>query len=381
MVTDQIIADLRRIAADFSGQRAMRQVRGHLERADFDLLAQAGFLRTGLGAKDGGLWLGVRQSTRPYAEMIRVIAMGDPSVALVAAMHPCVLAIWYAAGDPPPELASLWRAQSDWVFGTVKAGAWWGTVTSEPGSGGDIMKTRAIAKPTGEAGRYLLSGEKHFGSGAGISKYMFTTAIAAGETVPDVFILGVGDAKWDGSEGVTLAAEWDGHGMSATQSHAFTFNDFPAIRNAWPGSMMQSVASATQLGGCLFTAVIVAVVEQALDYAREKLAAKSGDMRPYERVEWVRAENEGWLIRQAYEGMLNAVESGAGGIAATARGKAAVAELAESCLGRISRVVGGASFSRASPLGRWAQDVRALGFLRPPWGLAYDQLFALSWMK
>jgi len=40
-----------------------------------------------------------------------------------------------------------------------------------------------------------------------------------------------------------------------------------------------------------------------------------------------------------------------------------------------------AHFSRSSPLGRWAQDVRALGFLRPPWGLAYDQLFAMSWPK
>ncbi|MDO9459599.1 MAG: acyl-CoA dehydrogenase family protein [Alphaproteobacteria bacterium] len=381
MQTDQIIADLQQVAAKFAGQRTERLARTHLERADFDLLAQAGFLKTGLAAKDGGVWRDVPRSTRPYAEMIRTIAMGDPSVALVAAMHPCVLAIWYAAGEPPAELTGAWRAQCDWVFGTVKNGAWWGTVTSEPGSGGDIMKTRAVAKPTGDAGRYLISGEKHFGSGAGISKYMFTTAIAMGESIPDVFILGVGDAKWDGTQGITLAAEWDGHGMSATQSHAFTFNDFPAIRNAWPGAMMGSVASATQLGGCLFTAVIVAVVEQALTYARKKLAAKSGDMRPYERVEWVRAENEGWLIRQAYDGMLNAVENGAGGIAATARGKATVAELAETCLGRISRVVGGASFSRASPLGRWAQDVRALGFLRPPWGLAYDQLFGLSWVK
>jgi len=40
-----------------------------------------------------------------------------------------------------------------------------------------------------------------------------------------------------------------------------------------------------------------------------------------------------------------------------------------------------AHFSRSSPLGRWAQDVRALVFLRPPWGLAYDQLFAMSWPK
>ncbi len=380
MPPDQILARLQQIGAGFAEQRDARLARTHLDRADFDLLADAGFLNTGLAAKDGGLWVDVRTSTRAYAEMIRAIAMGDPSVALVAAMHPCVLAIWYAAGDPPPELAAAWRAQCDWVFDTVRRGAWWGTVTSEPGSGGDIMKTRAVAKPAG-AGNYLLTGEKHFGSGAGISTYMFTTAIAAGETLPDIFVLKMGGVKWDGSAGVTLAAEWDGHGMSATQSHAFSFHNFPAIRNAWPGAMMQSVAAATQLGACLFSAVIVAVVEQAMAYLRHRLAAKADAMRPYERVEWVRAENEAWLIRQAYDGMLNAVERGEGGIAASARGKASIAELSETCLGRLSRVAGGASFSRSSPLGRWAQDVRALGFLRPPWGLAYDQLFALSWPK
>jgi hypothetical protein len=41
-------------------------------------------------------------------------------------------------------------------------------------------------------------------------------------------------------------------------------------------------------------------------------------------------------------------------------------------------VVGGGSFSRSSPFGRFAEDVRALGFLRPPWGLVHDQLFAAS---
>ena len=61
------------------------------------------------------------------------------------------------------------------------------------------------------------------------------------------------------------------------------------------------------------------------------------------------------------------------------RGKAIVVEHAESCLTLLSRVVGGGSFSRAAPYGQWAQNVRALGVLRPPWGLAYDQLFAQSW--
>jgi hypothetical protein len=42
-------------------------------------------------------------------------------------------------------------------------------------------------------------------------------------------------------------------------------------------------------------------------------------------------------------------------------------------------VLGGGTFSRSSPFGFWLEDVRALGFLRPPWGLAYEQLLQLSW--
>jgi hypothetical protein len=57
-------------------------------------------------------------------------------------------------------------------------------------------------------------------------------------------------------------------------------------------------------------------------------------------------------------------------------GKVAIAELAESCLRRICRVMGGGTFGRRSPFGHWFEDVRALGFLRPPWGLAYDNLIA-----
>jgi hypothetical protein len=37
-------------------------------------------------------------------------------------------------------------------------------------------------------------------------------------------------------------------------------------------------------------------------------------------------------------------------------------------------VIGGGTFHRRSPLGHWFEDVRALGFLRPPWGLAYDRM-------
>jgi hypothetical protein len=60
------------------------------------------------------------------------------------------------------------------------------------------------------------------------------------------------------------------------------------------------------------------------------------------------------------------------------RAKEAVAELAEQTLQRLGRVLGGSTLSRRSPFAYWFEDVRALGFLRPPWGLAFDNLFATA---
>ena len=102
-------------------------------------------------------------------------------------------------------------------------------------------------------------------------------------------------------------------------------------------------------------------------------------MAAYEQTEWARVEIEGWLIQRAYEGMLRAVEQANSGNRETRLGKAAVAELAESIMLRICKVVGGGSYSRHSPYGFWLEDVRALGFLRPPCGLAFDQIFQGSW--
>jgi hypothetical protein len=160
--------------------------------------------------------------------------------------------------------------------------------------------------------------------------------------------------------------------MTATQSHALRFTDVPALRMAWP----EYEARRRLLGGyvpALFTAVIAGIVEVALTTARAQVARRPA-LRPYEQVEWSRVELEGWLVRQAYAGMLAAVEAGRDGEALVA--KTAIAELAESALGRLGRVLGGGAYARTAPFGFWAEDVRALGYLRPPWGLAYDQLDA-----
>lgn len=368
-----LIDSLRSLATDFAAERPQRQLRRNLEQHDFDRLRDAGYLLAAVPERHGGYWQGIPQTVRLLCEALRTLAHGDSSVALVAAMHPAVLSYWLCL---LPEAAgnNALAGQIAEVIDSVKQGTWWGTITSEPGSGGDVMLTRATAEPAGPDHRYLLTGEKHFGSGSGMLQNMVTTAVAEGESAPDWFFIDYRNVPWDGSHGVTLVAEWDGHGMTATQSHGLRFEAYPATRMALTGQLPEIARRTGSFIGCLFTAVIVGIVEVALETARAKLGGR--ELPAYEAMEWQKAQLDGWLIAQAFEGMLRAVESLPDPRRDCLQGKTACAELAESCLTRIGRVIGGGAYHRRSPFGHWQADVRALGYLRPPWGLAYGTLIA-----
>jgi len=377
-----VTSDIAKVAEDWRGDRAERQARRHLDEGDFGRLADAGFLRVAVPEDMGGLWRSVAETTGPICNVLRTLAAADPSVALVSSMHPAVLGFWLASPDAArPD----WAAQREAVFATAAGGAQWGTITSEPGSGGDILRTKSRAIPDGDAdgpvpgAAYRVSGDKHFGSGSGVASFMITTAVPEGEDAPTVFVLDQRGRPWDGSSGVQLIAEWDGMGMAATQSHAMRLEACPATRFAWDGPIEEITLRAGPLISSLFTAVVLGVFDEAIRTAKAQLEPKADSLRPYEQVEWTRAELDHWVAVQAFEGALRAVASDdPKALYATLRAKEAVAELAESSLARLGRVIGGATFSRRSPFASWFEDVRALGFLRPPWGLAYDSLFLTS---
>jgi alkylation response protein AidB-like acyl-CoA dehydrogenase len=304
-------------------------------------------------------------------DVLNALARGDASVALVASMHPSVLSFLHATPDVPAEHQAAWEEQRARVAQLALDGSWFGTITSEPGSGGDVARTVASAEATDDGG-WRIAGKKHFGSGSGVTSFMLTSARPAGEEEPDWFLLDVRGVPWDGSQGMSLLAPWEGHGMTATQSHGMAFEGFPAMRFAWPGHWRALSDAAAPFIATTFTAVILGVVEAAMETARGALQSKS--LRPYEQVEWVNAEQDAWLMRQAYEGMLRAVETQPKPLPAVLLGKTASAGLAEDCLRRLTRILGGGTFARHSPFGFWFEDVRALGYLRPPWGLAYDAL-------
>lgn len=349
-----------------------RQRRTALDRQDFDALRAAGFHLTGVPRAFGGVWTDVTTATPAICDMLRALARADASLALVISMHPTVLGPWTAIETTPPEYQAAWDRQRRAVFESALAGTWWGTFVSEPGTGGDLMLSKAAAEPTGEPGRYRMSGTKHFASGAGMLGRMLTTALPPGEKHPDLFIVDMPEMPWDGAKGVRLIAPWDGHGMKATQSHAIELTHMPAERAAWPGRMMTLLASLRGSISAFFVAVTVGIVDAAMREAEAKLKPSRAKMKAYEQVEWMRAVQDAWLIEQAYRGMLDAMSNPARSGIESQIAKIAVAELAEGLMQRISRVIGGGAFSQSSPFGWWQQDVRALGYLRPPWAVAHE---------
>ena len=94
-----LTTDVADLVSCWRSQRAGRQARRGLDRSDFDQLAQAGFLRVAVPEDAGGLWRSVGETTRPVCELLRALATADPSVALVASMHPAVIGFWLARPD------------------------------------------------------------------------------------------------------------------------------------------------------------------------------------------------------------------------------------------------------------------------------------------
>lgn len=375
----ELLANIREFARCLAADRPQRQQRRALDPADIDALKAIGFHLAAVPEQYGGWWQSPQKSLRTHCDALRLLAQGDPSLALVSSMHNAVLTFWRDPA-PPPAGQTEWEAQRREIFVTVTDGAWWGTITSEPGSGGDIGQTKATATPDGD--RYLISGEKHFGSGSGATTHMLTTALRPGADAPDWFFLDVRNVPWDGSTGMKLKTPWDGHGMPATNSHAFTFQNFPATRMAWPGSWRGPYEGTGGAGSLGLTAPFLGIIDAALRHMRDEFARRGQrpeTFKAFDKLEWTHAHREAALIYQCYEAALTATERTGSARHEAALAKANIALLADSVMSRLCRIAGGGAYARHSPLGFWFEDVRAAGFLRPPWAIAYDGLFTLSW--
>ncbi len=372
---DDVQANVAELSTKYADDGQARRERRQLHSEDFAELVTAGLHLTGLPRAHGGLWDSPANSVRQYCKLFRTLAHGDPSVALVTTMHPGVLAFWHHGQAAPSDVAPGWQCQLEHVVAAVDGGHWFGTIASEPGANGDLMASRATARHVGPKNHWLLSGDKYMGSGSGITSFMLTVAKPEGTDIPDVFLIETKDHPWDGSTGVKLTREWDGVGMAATQSHAFRFDDMAVARYGWPDYALGLAPHILPFISALFAAVAMGVLDSATTAAREVMLRRGGRAKALERTLWVQAENRYWVAEQAFSGMVSAIERNEESLWSASHGKLAIADLGESIMSDIGRAVGGQSFSRSAPFAQWAADIRALGYLRPPWPLAHEQIF------
>jgi alkylation response protein AidB-like acyl-CoA dehydrogenase len=136
---------VRQLSDELARERSSRQLRRELVASDFERLREAGFLLTGVPVELGGIWQDASRAARPVAEILRTLAHGDASIALVCAMHPSVLGFWLATPRVPPPDERGWNEQRQHAAETARQGAWWGTITSEAGSG--VMSPRPRRLP------------------------------------------------------------------------------------------------------------------------------------------------------------------------------------------------------------------------------------------
>jgi alkylation response protein AidB-like acyl-CoA dehydrogenase len=384
MTIESILEGAPRLAREWAAQRDERQQRTEGNPDDYRQLAELGVPMMAVPTEFGGTWETQAQSARPICTMLRTLATGDPSATLSSAMHHLVLSSWRVPAAPEP-WSQEWDKQRREVFQTVLDGGWWGTIISEPGSGGDTSLSRAQCVPEAPGSlKYRMTGKKHFGSGTGMTSFMTTRAVPQGDETPDLFFLETRNHPWDGSTGMKLAGAWRGHGMMSTNSHAFDFQDFPATRIACPSTQIEQLAGGVGLGSVVFTSVIVGVVDAAMDFTRRRLSqtrSQGSNLRAFQQVEWTLAEQEAFLIDRAWEGTLQELDRGHINRRTILMTKEAVARLSESALSRMCKLTGGSAYTWYCPLGGWLQDVQALGYLRPPWALAFDNLYNMGWQE
>ena len=178
------------IAIAWQAQRAERQPRRHLDRADFDVLPDA-WLPVARGPGRGRRLLGVGRSVDRRG--VRDPPPLDGAIRRSRSSPPCTRPCWPTGSRRGDEAQPAWTVQRRAFSPRPRAGS---GARSRPSRG--VVATSCgrapVPSPTGTRAwrhsgrRYLLTGDKHFGSGFGISDYMFTTARGDGEDAPAFFM-------------------------------------------------------------------------------------------------------------------------------------------------------------------------------------------------
>ncbi|MFJ4835355.1 SfnB family sulfur acquisition oxidoreductase [Streptomyces sp. NPDC088747] len=198
VITDNVeaLAVAAVLADEFRTGAATRDSERRLPREELDRLSASGLLAVTVPAAYGGA--DVRQET--LAEIFRLLAAADASLAQILQNHFVYVNVIRRQGTLP---------QSEFFFAEVLAGRRFGNAQSEAGTK-HVQDIRTRLEPAPD-GSYVLSGVKHYSTGALFADWIPVLARAEDDNLHVAYVPRDAD-------GVTVVDDWDGMGQRTTAS-------------------------------------------------------------------------------------------------------------------------------------------------------------------
>jgi SfnB family sulfur acquisition oxidoreductase len=257
---EQALDLARELAADFATTAAGRDADRVLPGPELDRLSASGLLVVTVPAAYGGPDL----PAVTVAEIFRILAAGDPSIAQVPHSHFVYVNALRHQGTPE---------QQAFFFAEVLAGKRLGNAQSEVGTR-HVRDIRTTLTPTGRAGTWSLDGTKGYATGALFADWI--------PVLCHLDVDGPLHVAWveRHAPGVTVTDDWDGMGQRTTASGTVTLEGVEvADDRITPYHLTfegpQAYGAFAQL---LHAALDVGIARAAVDDAAEFVRTRS---RPY----------------------------------------------------------------------------------------------------
>ena len=198
VITDdaEALAVAAELAEEFRAGAAGRDAGRQLPHAELERLSASGLLGVTVPRGHGG----AQVRTTTLAEVFRLLASADASLSQIPQSHFVYLNVLRRQGD---------TAQQKFFFGEVLAGRRFGNAQSEAGTR-HVQDIRTRLRPTG-GGSYLLSGVKHYATGALFADWIPVLARGGDDALHVAYV--PRDAP-----GVEVVDDWDGMGQRTTAS-------------------------------------------------------------------------------------------------------------------------------------------------------------------
>lgn len=352
--------EARTLALELSCRFAAREVEhdrsGAFAADNVNDLRESGMLALTVPRDRGGLGADLQETT----EVLRTLAHGSPSTALMLGMHTSILANYLI--DPallPESERSFFLAQRAWASEQASDGKIFAVANSEPGSGGDVHNSKAFV----DDAETHLSGLKSFASfGANADFFMAAARNGAGAVE---YYLVRNDPKH-----VTIEKEWDALGMRSSESVVLRFNEAPVV-GVFAYRGMLDGANLRHWSTLSFTAIFLGIGESLFQEVRPKASEMLA------KVEIT----DFHLQLQACRGFLaDTVRREAEGVDKKYR------NLVRDCKTFVTRSLAkkgldvyiaqsGSAYSFSSPVSRKFRDLLAGPALRPPAAIAFEEIW------